>query len=142
MTDKVDVSIDIDAPPSKVWAALTMPDLIKRYMMGATVETDWQVGHPITWSGEWQGKSYVDKGVIRAIDPERRLSMTHWSPLSGLADRPENHHTVTYELQASGAGTRVTLTQENLTGVSPEQSRKNWQPMLDGLKQTAEGPRA
>lgn len=65
--------------------------------------------------------------------------MTHWSPLSGLPDSPENYHLVTYELWPSGGGTRVTLTQENLTGVSAAQSRKNWQPVLDGLKQVAEG---
>lgn len=56
MTDKVDVSIEIAAPAGEVWAALTLPGLIKRYMMGATLATDWQVGSPITWSGEWQGK--------------------------------------------------------------------------------------
>src|SRR6185312_4639191 len=141
MTDKIDVSIDIEAPPSEVWAALTMPDLVKRYMMGATLKTDWKVGHPITWSGEWKGKPYEDKGEIRSIDAERKLSVTHWSPLSGLDDRPENYHTLTYDLQPNGAGTRVTLTPENLTGVSPEQSRQNWKPVLEGLKKTAEGPR-
>jgi len=140
MTDKVDVSIDIDAPASKVWAALTMPDLIKRYMMGATVKTDWKVGHPILWSGEFKGKPYEDKGEIKALETERRLVMTHWSPLSGLPDRPENYHTVSYELAQNGAGTRVTLTQENLTGASAEQTRQNWQPVLEGLKKTVETP--
>jgi uncharacterized protein YndB with AHSA1/START domain len=139
MPDSVDVSIDIHAPASEVWAALTLPDLVKRYMMGATIDTDWKVGHPITWSGEWQGKPYQDKGVVKAVTPERLLSVTHWSPLSPLADTPENYHTVTYELRPVGSATRVTLTQENLTGATAEQSRKNWQPVLDGLKQTAEG---
>jgi uncharacterized protein YndB with AHSA1/START domain len=140
MTDTIEVSIDVDAPASKVWAALTMPDLIKRYMMGAVVKTDWKIGHPILWQGEWQGKPYEDKGEIKALDSERRLVVTHWSPLSELADRPENYHTVSYELTPNGAGTRVTLTQENLTGASPEQSRRNWLPVLEGLKQTVEGP--
>lgn len=139
MTDKVDVSIDIDAPAGEVWAALTLPDLVKRYMMGAVIDTDWKVGSPITWSGEWQGKPYEDKGVVTALVPGQKLSVTHWSPLAGLPDTPENYHTVSYELWPSGAKTRVTLTQENLTGASPEQSRKNWQPVLQGLKQVAEG---
>ena len=108
MTDTIEVSIDVDAPASKVWAALTMPDLIKRYMMGAVVKTDWKIGHPILWQGEWQGKPYEDKGEIKALDSERRLVVTHWSPLSELADRPENYHTVSYELTPNGAGTRVT----------------------------------
>lgn len=139
MADSIDLSTEIAAPPAQVWKALTDPQLIKSYMMGATVETDWKVGHPITWSGEWKGKPYQDKGVIKAFEPNKRLSMTHWSPLTPLADEPANYHTVTYDLAAQGGGTRLTLTQENLTGVSPEQARKNWQPMLDALKRTAEG---
>src|SRR5665213_1852826 len=86
MADKVDISIDIDASPKKVWTALTDPKLIKGYMMGATVETDWKVGHPITWNGEVKGKAYKDKGEVKAFEPEKRLSMTHWSPLSKLPD--------------------------------------------------------
>jgi len=138
MADQIAVSIDIEAPPGKVWAALTRPELIKLFMMGATVDTDWQVGDPITWSGDYKGTPFEDKGVIEAFEPEQRLSMTHWSPMSGLADVPENYHLVSYELVPSDGGTKLTLTQQNLTGVSAEQSKKNWQPMLDGLKRVAE----
>lgn len=139
MTDSASVSIHVEAPPSEVWAALTMPDLIKRHMMGATVVTTWKVGDPILWRGEYKGKPYEDKGVIKEITAERRLIVTHWSPLSALPDTPDNYHTVTYELTASQGGTDVTLTQDNLTGASVEQSKKNWMPVLDGLKTVAEG---
>jgi uncharacterized protein YndB with AHSA1/START domain len=140
MGDRIAISIDIDAPTSRVWAALTEPKLVRAYMMGATVSTDWKVGHKITWSGQYNGKSYVDRGEVKALDPQKRLSVTHWSPLSGLADEPANYHTVTYDLAPTAKGTKVTLTQENLTGVSEEQSRKNWQPVLRGLKETVEAP--
>ena len=82
--DKVAVSIDIEAPADKVWAALTEPHLVKTYMMGSTLETDWKIGHPITWSGEIKGKPYEDKGIVRSIEPGIRVStVTHWSPLLG-----------------------------------------------------------
>jgi uncharacterized protein YndB with AHSA1/START domain len=138
MAEKIAVSIDINAPPGKVWSALTEPAQVRKYMMGATLKTDWQVGHPITWSGEARGKAYEDKGKVLAVDPPEHLSVTHWSPLSGLADEPQNYHTVSYDLAPTSGGTRVTLTQENLTGVSAEQSKQNWRPVLDGLKQTVE----
>ena len=44
---------------------------------------------------------------------------------------------MTYDLVPAGARTKLTLTQENLTGVSPEQSARNWQKVLDGLKAAA-----
>ena len=138
MADRVAVSIDINAPLARVWTALTDPALVARYMMGAKVETDWQVGHPITWRGEFKGKPYQDKGTIKAVEAGRRLVVTHWSPLSGLDDEPGNYHTVGYELAPAGDGTLLTLTQENLTGASEEQSRRNWLPVRDGLKQVAE----
>ena len=138
MTDKVELSIEIEATAARVWEALTNPRLIKRYMMGADVQTDWEVGHPISWSGNYQGNAYLDKGVVMAIEPKRRLSFTHWSPLSKLVDTPENYHLLTYRLQPNGRRTTLTLSQQNLTGVSPEQAAKNWQPMLDGLKSTVE----
>jgi uncharacterized protein YndB with AHSA1/START domain len=79
---------EIDAPPSQVWAALTDPEQIKKYMFGSEVETDWRPGSPIVWKGEYEGKQYEDKGEILEFEPERRLKVTHFSPLSGQEDVP------------------------------------------------------
>ena len=54
-------SITISAPAEKVWSALVNPEAIKQFMFGTHVVTDWRVGSPITWKGEWQGKSFGDK---------------------------------------------------------------------------------
>jgi uncharacterized protein YndB with AHSA1/START domain len=133
-------AIRIDAPAPKVWAALVTPAAIKRYMFGTTVVTDWKEGGPIAWKGEWQGRAYEDKGVIRRIVPERLLQYTHFSSLSGLPDRPENYHTVTIELQADGAGTQVALAQDNnRTEKEREHSQKNWAMMLEALRKYVEG---
>ena len=45
---------------------------------------------------------------------------------------------MTYEVVGHGGHTHLTLTQENLTGASAEQSKQNWQPVLAGLKKVAE----
>jgi uncharacterized protein YndB with AHSA1/START domain len=131
--------IEIDAAPKQVWAALTDPEQIKEYMFGSQVETDWKEGSPIVWKGEYEGKEYEDKGEIVEIEPQRRLKVTHFSPLSGAEDRPENYHTLLYELEERGARTRVSLSQDNNPSEdAAEHSRANWQKMLAGLKQVVE----
>jgi uncharacterized protein YndB with AHSA1/START domain len=132
--------IDIEAPASRVWTALTEPDQIAAYMFGSRVETDWEVGHPITWNGEWEGKPYQDKGQVLAYDEPERLSVTHFSPLTGQDDLPESYHTLVYELDENDGVTTVSLSQDNNgSEEEAEHSRANWQMMLDGLKKQVEG---
>ena len=71
-------------------------------MFGSRVETDWQVGSPIVWKGECEGKPYEDKGEVLAVRRADRLSVTHFSPLTGQDDVPENYHTLVYELDRAG----------------------------------------
>jgi uncharacterized protein YndB with AHSA1/START domain len=131
-------SISTAAPAAKVWEALVNPQLIKQYMFGTTVASDWKQGGIITWKGEWKGKPYEDRGKILKIEPRRLLQYTHYSPLSG-PDIPENHHTVTIELAEAGAQTRVTLAQDNNASEEARQhSEQNWKMMLDSLKKLLE----
>ena len=108
-------------------------------MADAQVVTDWKQGSPIRWKGEYEGKRYEDKGEIIETEPGRRLKVTHFSPLSGRDDRPENHHTVLYELEQRGGATHVSLSQDNNPSeAAAEHSRANWATILAGLKQLAE----
>ena len=133
-------SVAIDAPRAKVWEALTNPEKVKEYMHGTKLSTDWKEGSPITWKGEWKGKSYEDKGKVLEVVPERLLKNTHWSPMGGSEDKPENYHTVTYELEEQDGKTILTLTQDN--NATQQEADKmaddNWGPVLKGLKETAE----
>ena len=133
-------TINVAAPRSAVWTALVSPAAIRQYMFGAEVVSDWKKGRPITWEGEWEGKHYKDKGTILEIQREEVLKYSHWSPLAGLPDRPENYHTVAIELEDDGDDTRVTLTQDNNpTEEARVHSEKNWGMMLGALKEYLEG---
>jgi uncharacterized protein YndB with AHSA1/START domain len=126
---------DIQASPQRVWTALTEPEQIAEYMGGSRVETTWQVGSPITWSGEYDGHAYQDKGEVLTYNAPDVLSVTHYSPLMGQADRPENYHTLVYTLTAVGDITRLSLTQDGCADeAQAEQFSRNWQQMLEGLK--------
>jgi uncharacterized protein YndB with AHSA1/START domain len=133
-------SMIINAPSSKVWEALTDPDLIKQYLFRTEVTTDWQVGSPITYRGVWNGRDYEDKGRVVKNEKGRLLVSTFWSSLAGLADVPENYKTVTYELEPVGEGTKLTITQDNnATAEEATHSEQNWCMVLEGIKKLLEG---
>ena len=132
-------SIRINASGKKVWSALVTPKFVKQYMFGTTVVSDWREGNPIIWKGEWQGKPYEDKGKILQFEPEHKIQYNHYSPLSGVPDKPENYHTVTVELSADGNQTHVLLTQDNnANDEERKESEKNWAMMLTALKKFIE----
>jgi uncharacterized protein YndB with AHSA1/START domain len=140
-----EATVEIHASPTEVWRSLTDPARIKQYYLGAEVQTDWRVGSPITFKGEWEGKSYEDTGEILVFEPERKLAYSHLSAMSGKPDAPQNYHVVEVTLDERDGTTRVTLRQSNLEGGATDEDRanrdhyeKNWKQMLEGLKKTTE----
>ena len=130
----------INASASRVWEALINPKLIKQYLFGAEVISDWKEGSPIIYKGIYEGKTYEDKGSVLKVEPEKLLLITHWSPLSGSPDTPENYHKVSYELAVENGGTQLTITQDNnSTEEEQDQNAKFWKMVLDGMKKLLEG---
>lgn len=129
----------INASMSRVWEALTNPKLIKQYLFGAEVISDWREGSPVIYKGIYEGKSYEDKGTVLKVEPEKLLLITHWSPLSGSPDIPENYHKVRYELAVENGRTQLTITQDNNSSEEEqEQNAKFWKMVLDGMKKLLE----
>ncbi len=132
-------SIIIHAPVTKVWDALTSPALIKEYLFGTNVVTDWKVGSPILYRGVWHGKTYEDKGVILKFEPGKMLENTYWSSMGGTVDLPENYKKVAYKLTPNGDQTLLTITQDNnKTEADKVESEGNWNIVLTGLKKLVE----
>lgn len=135
----IETSITINADASKVWKAITTPALIKKYLFGTDVKSDWKEGSPISYEGEYQGKSYKDKGVIKKFEPEKFFQSTYWSSMGGKEDKPENYNMVTYKLSPKGSKTVVTLTQDNIhSEKEKEHVTENWKMTLEGLKKVVE----
>ena len=135
----VETAVVIHARPIKVWNALTSPELIKQYLMGTTVTTDWKEGSPITYTGEHNGQYYFDKGIIKKLEVGKILQTTYWSSLRGKEDKPENYNLVTYYLREEGDNTRLTLVQDNVLTVEEKvHSTKNWEIVLQKIKELVE----
>jgi uncharacterized protein YndB with AHSA1/START domain len=143
-------TVTIAVSRDRIWKALTSPAEIKRYVFGTEAVSDWKSGSPITWSGDWDGKRYEDKGMVLESNPGRLLRYTHYSPLSGQPDVPGSYHTVTIALsdaaepltppRVSGTSTRLVLTQDNnATDEARAHSEKNWATVLASLKKYLEG---
>jgi uncharacterized protein YndB with AHSA1/START domain len=129
----------IDAPASRVWDVITDPAAVKEFMFGADLVTDWTVGGPILWRGEWEGKPYEDKGYILEVEPGQKLVHTHYSPLGGEEDKPGNYHTLTWTLEDKDGRTQLTLSQDNNTSEeAAEHSKGMWDMLVSDVKQIAE----
>ncbi len=131
--------ITVHATRSAVWKALTTPAIIKKYMMGADVHTDWKVGSTIVYTGTYRGKAFEEKGVIQRIDPGKLFEATHFSATSGKADEPESYALVTWALEDGDGATTVVVTQDNIASEDGvEDAKRNWMSVLQALKKTME----
>ena len=136
---KLTTSISFNTPKERVWEGLTDPDVVKQYFFGTMQESAWMEGSPITWSGEWEGKAYQDKGTIQEIIPGEYLRYTYWSSMGGTEDKPENYQVVSYKLDEQDGVTTLTITQENIKDeAAKEHSEGNWRAIFGGLKKLLE----
>ena len=89
LTAKVERTVD--AAVAEVWKVLTAPGELSKIFMGANVKSDFKEG-----------------------DPNHELRFTHFSPLTGQEDKPENYHVVSSRLNALGQQTQIELSQANV----------------------------
>ncbi|WP_425955434.1 SRPBCC family protein [Xylanimonas sp. McL0601] len=119
-------------PPERVWAELLHPGA--RWMLGANIETDFQVGSPVTFEGHFFGRQFADHGTVLAFERLRLMHFTHFSPLSGLEDVPENYHDIRITLEPVDGGTRILVVQQNIdTAEHAKHSEEQWTQALTSL---------
>ena len=123
-------SITINAKPAKIWDAITDPKLVKQWMFGAEVVSDWQKGNALVYKGNWNGTPFEDYATIVDIEPEKLLKATY----------SKNNNTVTYELELLGEDqTKMTISQDNNpTQEEADKAAENWSMTLEAIKQLLE----
>lgn len=133
-------NINIQSTLEKVWNVLTNPENIKEYLFGTEVLTDWNIGSPIIFQGEYDGQQYKDKGNVIENKKNELLKYDYWSGFSGLEDKPENYSLVTYKIEKlNDNSVNFTWHQQ---GFSSEEGKchteQGLQSMLEKIKELAE----
>jgi uncharacterized protein YndB with AHSA1/START domain len=133
----------VSASRDRVWDALTKPDIVKQYFFGTNLVTDWKVGSPLYFRGEWEGKAYEDRGTVLSFQEGTSLSFDYWSGFSGLEDRQELRQIIRYDVEETDGGVKVSVHQSNVdTQARADHSAKNWSGVLEGLKKLVESDSA
>ncbi len=127
----VSSSINIQSTPEKVWSVLTDPEMIKEYLFGTEVLTDWKIGSPIVFRGAYDGHQYKDKGNVIENKKNELIKYDYWSGFSGLEDKPENYSLVTYKI-ANLDDNSVNFTWHQ-QGFSSKEGQKHTEQGLNGM---------
>lgn len=128
----------LHAPMERVWQALTDPAIVKQYFFGTELVTSWEVGEPLYFKGEWDGKPYQDRGVVLEYAANKRLAFSYLSSWSGKEDLPENYLWVCYEVQPTASGTELTILQTNYDEERAKHSEGNWASLIEEMRKVVE----
>jgi uncharacterized protein YndB with AHSA1/START domain len=141
---KIKKEITINADVGKVWEALTKPDMIKKYMQGIEIVSDWKVGSTILWIETLkEGEMIQGKGSIEKIEVRKLLQFTTLDMNAQYSDVPSNYVQATYELTPKLGKTVLSITQGDYSRVEDgnkrfNESNENWNQTLSALKQFIE----
>jgi len=135
----VEKHIDIKASKEKVWDALTNPMVIKKYLFGTEAISEWKVGSTLIFRGEFDRQEYADKGIIQRLDIGELFQYTYLSSFSGLEDKDENYHLITYTLELMHKGVSLQLKHENIQNEKArDHAYNNWDFVLKEIKEIVE----
>lgn len=126
-------SVEIAAPPSRVFRALTSDEIVNWWVrLGVFNTTEWtgdvRVGGHWRTAGIARGNPYALEGEYLEIDPPRKLVHTYgvgapWGPTK-----------VEYRLEPIDGGTRLTLRHSGFTSrETTEGNRIGWETSFEQL---------
>jgi uncharacterized protein YndB with AHSA1/START domain len=97
----------IRTTPDELWRALTTPEFISRYWLGATAEAEWRKGGP--WKLVFSDGRVADSGEIVEFQPPKRLGIkwrNEWKP----EFHEEGWSYCTMDLEPAGEAVKLTVT--------------------------------
>ncbi|MEZ4920981.1 MAG: SRPBCC domain-containing protein [Saprospiraceae bacterium] len=130
-------TIQINTSAAHLWDVLTLPEFTKKYMFNCGVNSNWELGGPITWEGNYQGYEVFQKGSILEIEKFKRLKYSTFDPNYGMEDIPENYTHITYAIEESESGCALTIINEKFNS-GEEHADSGWDEIMNAIKEVAE----
>jgi uncharacterized protein YndB with AHSA1/START domain len=146
-TDRIERSIQIDAPRSRVWRALSNAEEFGNWfgadLKGQAFTPGQRVQGPITIEGY---KHVMFDVVVERVEPEKLLTY-RWHPyaVDPAVDYSREQRTlVTFTLKDAGAGTLLTVVESGFDNVAPERRMEafrmnsgGWEAQLRNIQRHA-----
>jgi len=110
-------SIDIQAPPTRVWEELTRTGVVLPFYFDSILEGDLRPGETIRYVSANRKHVFIEGEVVEVCAPERFVHTFRFADL----DEPEQR--VSFELEANADGTRLTVRHDGLTD-APKHGRR------------------
>lgn len=136
---EVRVSVEIKAPPAKVFRALLDPELMNRWLGGAA-RVDLASGeYSYGWRYDIEGRSVAGgpTRILERVDNEKLV--TDWPDWRGEPSQPMTRVTWLLEPLDGGAGTRVTIVHDGFAApVDRSDYQQGWGYFADALRKVCE----
>ena len=117
----VNKTIEINAPASKVWDALTRREYTDQWALEFTggaefhIESGWKLGSTVLWTG--QDGSVVVEGNVTALEPQKFLRFTVFD-VRGVKPPVTEEDGITYELTEQDGKTMLKITQGDFSAMA------------------------
>ncbi len=142
----VNKTIEINAPASKVWNALTRREYTDQWAVEFTggaefhIESDWNPGSPVLWTG--QDGSVIVQGNVTALEPQKFLRFTVFD-VRGEKPSVTEEDGITYELAEQNGKTLLRISQGDFSTMADGEKYRNlsaeiWDRVLLKVKALAE----
>ena len=129
--DLIERELVLPAPPARVWAAITEPDLLGVWFASrATV--DLRPGGAVTFTWDWPTGTHVNRGVVETVEPPTRFAF-RWQSNPDLIPMTR----VEFTLEPHPEGTRLRLVESGFASLPPElrgraheSNTRGWQQLV------------
>ena len=137
MSDKFVYVTYINTTREKLWDALTQPEFQRVYWFGTVLESSWKQGAP--WKMVSASGTVSDTGEILEAERPSRL-VIKWRNEFRPELKAEGYSRCTFEIEASGAATKLTVRHEIDATASKfiEAVSGGWPRILSNLKSLLE----